>query len=131
MGAHLMLLAMQDAAASAIATSMPLSVGSLVERRSDVFNCFCAVCGNLFPALMASRPWGLALAADRAVCSTPPNQALLQQWWLLMQWWDPALTEHLKCAAGISSSLMRALSSLLCTHATPAASLRLVELGIL
>eukprot|EP00965_Chrysotila_dentata_P136325 4507735-Pleurochrysis_carterae.AAC.2 len=53
-------------------------------RSCAQFRRYRQVLGNLNPALMAARPWGIH---DFEVPSYPPNMALLQHFNLLLQYW--------------------------------------------
>ena len=106
-----------------------LDCHSLARHRSDNLNALSALLAKLQPALLAGAPWGLAATGAP---STPPNEALLAQLHLLVQWSSPPLASHLfSSAAGTSHALGRLLLSFLGTVAAPAALVRLVELALL
>lgn len=64
------------------------------------------------------------------MASSPPNQPLLAHLWLALQWEAPNLAHHLQQAGGVSMLLNRMMLSLLATVASPAATVRLVELAL-
>lgn len=61
----------------------------------------------------------------------PPNEAIVQYFWLLLRYLHPALALHLESASGaLSLRISRALLSLLGNHADARAHLRLIELSL-
>jgi hypothetical protein len=131
LGAPIVLLAAQDAATAAAAAGQPaVSGAALHARRSALLNLLTALLHRLQPALMARRPWGLT-AGGASVAPSAPNQALLTQLALLVQYHAPALWFHLQRGTGVLGVLARALMSLLATQCDAPALLRLVELSML
>ena len=95
--------------------------------RSDVVNATAAIVTHLCPALAAGKPWG---SATNGTASGPPNQPLLLQIWLQLQWLSPALLMHLQRGTGVSAQLMRLALSHLATAASAAAFCRLVDVAL-